>query len=89
MLQLEGSLGISGHHLYFDGLEFLSDHCDDGPRSGAIWLRQPDSSWFQLSYDEDCGCPELTWNETESMGELCVDTGTIRADLLLSLGADF
>jgi hypothetical protein len=89
VVQIEGSLGIGDHHLYFDRLEFLSDHCEDAPRSGAIWIRQPDSSWFQLSYDEDCGCPELTWNETESLGELCVDTSIIREDLLESLGAVF
>ena len=89
MVQLEGSLGIGDHHLYFDGLEFLSGECGDGPRSGAIWIRQPDSSWFQLNYDEDCGCPELTWNETDSLGELCVDVSPIRSDLLESLGAVF
>jgi hypothetical protein len=89
LLQIEGSLGIGGRHLYFDALEYSSDECDEGPRSGAIWIRQPDSSWFQLTYDSDCGCPELTWNGTEALGELCVDTSVIRENLLESLGAVF
>jgi hypothetical protein len=87
MLQVEGSLGIAGHYLYFDALEFLSTDCGAQPRSGEIWIRQPDSSWFQLKFSGDCGCPQLMWNDQESFGELCVDTEVLYDDLLLSMGA--
>ena len=88
MLQLEGTLGIGGHHLYFNNIEFLSSDCDTQPRSGSIWIRQPDSSWFQLEFPADCGCPDLMWNDTEAFGTLCVDTSIIHASLLQSMGAD-
>jgi hypothetical protein len=88
-LQITGALGIGKSHLYFDTLSYEPGECDDAPVSGGIWIRQPDSSWFQLNFDSDCGCPELSWNETESMGELCVDTSLIREDISRSLGAIF
>ena len=89
MMQLEGSLGIDEYYLYFDQLEFLSSDCGGTPRSGGIWIRQPDSSWYQLTYDGSCGCPALTWNHTEVIGEACVDTSSLYDHLLLSLGATF
>lgn len=84
-IRIDGTLGVGGHHLYFNNLEFSSEVCGDSPMGGELWLRQPDTSWYQLRFDSSCTCPQLTWNQTDDLGEVCVDTSVLMADALVSL----
>ena len=79
--KIQGAHGIADIHLYFDHVEVESVGCERQPTSGQIWLRQPDTSWYQLHFDESCACPVLIWNQTEELGEVCLDLSPLVSQL--------
>jgi hypothetical protein len=88
-IRLDGTLGLGGHHLYFNDLQYSSEVCGDSPMGGELWIRQPDTSWYQLRFDSSCDCADLTWNQTDDLGEICVDTSVWMADVIRSLSGPF
>ena len=56
---------------------------------GELWIRRPDTSWYQLRFDSSCDCADLTWNQTDDLGEICVDTSVWMADVIRSLSGPF
>jgi hypothetical protein len=79
-LSVDGSLTIGGSSLAFDRLELSPGACADGFRAGAIAVRQPDSSWFTLTFAGGCtACGQVTWQDGSPQGQACVDPAPLLA----------
>lgn len=85
-LRIFGSMTTGDTSLVWDEVDLDARDCPGLPKGGELWLRQPDASWNHLAFRDDCsGCAEVTWNNSEVLGEVCLDLTHIRTELASSL----
>lgn len=75
-MSLGGSYGLGDTDLFFEDV-VLADSCV----TGAIWLRDPQGSWYTLTLAETCdGCGSVSYGD-EELGEACVNIHGALLDL--------
>lgn len=80
--KVDGALTVHGASLQLAGVLVAPETCADGAQAGAVRLRQDDGTWYTLTLDAGCGgCGTLTWDDTEALGEACVDLSALPASL--------
>ena len=73
-LDIDGALTVGGASLVFTQVQVTPTACPTGVRSGAISVRQPDASWYTLTFPIGCGaCGTVTWQDGSIHGEACID----------------
>jgi len=73
-ISTNGYVGVGEYAFLFDHVVMHRASCPYTPHEGAMWLRQDDGSWNQLTFTDDCtGCATATWNEEIDLGVACID----------------
>ncbi len=71
-----GGIGLGdGDDLFLDGARWASDDACAGRLSGSIHLRDARGFWTEWALGDDCDdCGEVIFHESQSLGELCLET---------------
>ncbi len=78
-LEIDGPLSVGGASVSFARVQVM-DACPDGVRGGAVSVRQPDSSWYTLTFPNGChACGRVTWQDGSDRGEACIDVTPLLA----------
>jgi hypothetical protein len=71
-LIIDGSLGVWGSAMVFEGLEYIDNDCGGFP-TGVVRIREPSGVWVAWTAEDSCSeCGQVTVDD-EVLGEGCVD----------------